>query len=145
MKSDGRNLAFNAFTGNFSKPKDPRPYLGEDLFELLVQSPEVTDGSRTFDWGHAIIGMDARRRFSSRGLALINGSTGLESVTWIGDLGGGAGKLAWDRVNHPNTRALDKFRGSHFGGRTNLEGDIGGYLIGREKNVNYTFRLQICH
>ncbi len=138
MESTGRNLGFNVFTAS-PEPVDPRPFIGDDLFNLLVNSPEVIDNGKGFDWGHAIIGLDARRKFASRGVNFPpTGSTGLEIVTWIGDLGGGAGKLAWDRINSPNTRAKSKFLGSHFGGATNIEGNIAGYLIGREEDTVFS-------
>jgi len=138
MQSQGRNDGFNYFTVS-PEPEDPRPYIGNTLFDLLVKSPEVFDGGRAVDWGHAIIGIDARRKYASRNVNFpVFGSTGLEMVTWIGDLGGGAGKLAWDRINSPNTRAKNKFLGSHFGGPVNLEGDIAGYLIGKEDNTTFS-------
>src|SRR5205814_2330484 len=56
------------------------------------------------------------------------GGTGLEISTWLGDLGGGAGMLAVNRVTAPSTRAVTKFRGLDFGGSPNLEGDIAGYM-----------------
>ena len=138
MGSDGRNDGFNYFTAS-PEPLDPRPFIGDDLFNLLVNSPEVSDNGKSVDWGHAIIGIDARRKYASRSVNFpIFGSTGLEMVTWIGDIGGGAGKLAWDRINSPNTRAKSKFLGSHFGGPVNLEGDLAAYLIGRDGNPTFS-------
>ncbi|MBK6901543.1 MAG: hypothetical protein IPH04_01680 [Saprospirales bacterium] len=57
----------------------------------------------------------------------------MEITTWIGDIGGGAGMLAFRRVNNPNKRAIDMFSGSsNFGGWINLEGDIAAYVVGRD-------------
>lgn len=63
------------------------------------------------------------------------GGTGLEIVTWLGDIGGGAGMLAFRRTSNPQKRALSMFTDKHnFGGYINVEGDIAAYLVGR--NVN---------
>jgi hypothetical protein len=49
-----------------------------------------------------------------------------------GDVGGGAGMLAYRRVTNPNKRAVDMYNDGHnFGGWLNLEGDIAAYLVAR--------------
>ena len=44
--------------------------------------------------------------------------------------------LSIRRVSNPRIRAITMFRGSSFGGQVNLEGDIGGFLVGRNEEVN---------
>ena len=136
MNSETRNKGFNSYTFS-SMPLDPRPYIGDQLFNILFNSPEVIYEGRGIDWGHVVIGLDARRKRISRNMNFfLHESSGLELCTWVGDLGGGAGKLAWERVQNPNKRALSKFSSnSHFGGWINLEGNVGAYLVGRDENV----------
>ncbi|MEM6320365.1 MAG: PKD domain-containing protein [Bacteroidota bacterium] len=136
MQSHNRNAGFNAYTASDSGPINPEAILGSQLFNKLFNSPEVRDGNKGVDWGHVIIGMDARLSSRSRSINFpLHEETGLEICTWVGDLGGGAGKLAWERVNNPGRRAISKFNTSHFGGWINLEGDIGGYLVARDENL----------
>lgn len=138
-KSEGspvRNAAFQIYTAS-PKPIDPRPIIGKELYQELFNYAEIykdTKKSSGIDFGHTIIGLDARRKFLSResGLPAHGGCTGLEITTWIGDIGGGAGMLAINRIKNPNKRAKDMFRGSSFGGWINLEGDIAAYLIARD-------------
>lgn len=59
------------------------------------------------------------------------GGTGLEISTWLGDLGGGAGMIAYRRVANPTISAMSVFRGSHFGDAVNLEGDVAGCPVAR--------------
>lgn len=129
-----RNLGFQIFTG-FEDPPDPRPALGEQLFNDLQASAEVSDRGKLFDVGHALIGVDARRSVAARGFTIpTQGGTGLDIVTWLGDLGGGAAALAWRRSTSPNRSVSTIFpaSGSDYGASVNLEGDVGGFLIGRQ-------------
>jgi len=132
-KSPVRNLAFNVpYTGS-TEPDDPRKCLDCSLIDALKKSAEVTDGKRSFDFGHAIIGMDARRSVVARNINIpTQGGTGLDIVTWLGDLGGGAGMLSIRRMTDPTRRVKTVFTGSDFGGAVNLEGDIGGFLLARD-------------
>jgi len=127
-----RNTGFQVYTAS-TMPDDPRQILNCGLFEALRASRDVTAGTRQVDVGHLMIGLDARRSWTARNVNIpTQGGTGLEISTWLGDLGGGAGMLAVNRVTAPSTRAVTKFRGSDFGGSSNLEGDIAGYLTARD-------------
>lgn len=131
-----RNTGFKVYLCTPSDPINPTQILGTDLFQKLKSSPEVTDGNNGVDWGHVIIGLEARLNWCSREINTVaHSSSGLEITTWIGDIGGGAGMLAYKRIGNPNKRAKDMFNGkSDFGGWINLEGDIAAYLIGRDRN-----------
>jgi hypothetical protein len=97
----------------------------------LQKSQDMRDGGRHFDFGHLIIGVDARASFRTRSLPLAGmGGTGLEISTWLGDLGGGAAMLAFTRGSAPSTPAITRFRGTDFGGSINLEGDVAGFVVG---------------
>ena len=117
-KSATRNEGFQRFTRPSEEPAltvpvDVRPMLDCGLFEALRDSPEVTDpGGRHVDVGHLVIGLDARFDPAFKNEAIFKasvgpitkdvpmGGTGLECVTWLGDLGGGAGawpSSAWAR------------------------------------------------
>jgi hypothetical protein len=130
-----RNLGFTIFTG-FGRPPDPRPTLGTSLFNDLQNSQDVTQGRYKIDTGHALIGMEARTNRMGRDFVIPSqGGTGLEIVTWLGDLGGGAANLAWRRS--ASSRAASRSvstvfvaAGSDYGAPINLEGDLAGYLIG---------------
>lgn len=133
-KSQVRNLGFQVFTDS-PMPDDPRPYLKNNLFESLRQSRDVQEKERHVDFSHLIIGMDARRSFVARNAPLpMQGGTGLELSTWLGDIGGGAGMLAKDRISSPNSPATTRFVGLNFGGSNNLEGDVAGYIVARDKS-----------
>ena len=69
--------------------------------------------------------------------SLHKGGSGLEIVAWLGDLGGGAGKLAIDRVGKPKktVEVTSKNRSSDHGVSINLEADIGTYVITRDPHV----------
>lgn len=146
-KSPTRNEGFQRFTRPSqdpasSTPQDIQGMLGRSLVDALKSSQDVVDpGGRHIDFGHLIIGLDARfdPALASNinypvgsGLASINidlGGTGTELVTWIGDLGGGAASLALKRVGAPGTSASTVFTGSDYGGSINLEGDIAGSVV----------------
>lgn len=131
-----RNTGFQSYT--YSKePDDPRKILGLNSFQKLFNSAEVIqDNTKAIDFGHIIIGLDARLSFLAREAAFPfhGGGTGLEICTWVGDIGGAAGMLAINRISNPQKRAIDKFKGSSFGGWVNFEGNIASYLIGRDKS-----------
>ena len=134
-KSNVRNVGFQTYTASRT-PADPRACLRCGLFEALRGSAEVSDGSRRIDFGHLMIGLDARRSIIARNVRIpTQGGTGLEISTWLGDLGGGAGMLAYLRVTNPSTPAMSVFRGSDFGGAINLEGDVAGYLVARDTTM----------
>ena len=137
-KSDNRIRGFTYFT-TFSIKQDARKLLKcsdcckGNLFEALFNSSEVIDSNfKVTDLGHLLIGLDARRSFISKNVNLPLGGTGLENVTWIGDIGGGAGTLAFQRVTNPNIRAKKVvFDSQHdYGCSVNIEGDIAGYIVG---------------
>jgi hypothetical protein len=124
-----RNLGFQTYTAS-TTPDDPRSCLRCGMFDALRGSQDVVDGTRRVDFGHLIIGMDARRSYIARNIPIPSqGATGLAISTWVGDLGGGAGMLALSRVTTPTRRAVDFFRGTDFGGSINLEGDVAGYAV----------------
>lgn len=135
-----RNNLFNLFCRPgamvFDAPEDIRPHLNCGLFDALFRSPEVRQTTnRILDWGHVIIGLESRTNISSRTNVLIGfGGSGLACNTWLGDLGGGAGTLAFRRTRDASRRAISVFgvSGSSFGAPINLEGNVGAYLIGRE-------------
>lgn len=140
-KSDARNFAFDLYT--FSKvTADARKALicsstcRGNLFESLINSFEIFDSKyKAIDFGHLIIGLDSRRSWSAINTPL-NGGTGLENNTWVGDLGGGVAKLSLDRVDDPNKRAKTLFpvAGSSYGSMVNLEGDIAAYVVGMNEH-----------
>ncbi len=148
MQSTLRNAGFNAYCCSyFSYPEDPTKILNE-TFVKLFNSPEVPDGDKGVDFGHIMIGLEARWEACSRSIPQIdaNFNTGLEGCTWVGDLGGGAGMLAYRRsTNSPNKRAKDMFIDiSNYGGWFNIEGNIAAYLIGREASQTASYpQLQL--
>jgi hypothetical protein len=134
-KSIVRNTGFNIYAsgtwGTISQPIDPRGALACNLFEALQSSQDAVDGTRHVDFGHLIIGIEARE-FGQTGNILMTGHSGLEAATWLGDLGGGAAMLAHARITAPSTRARTRFTGTDFGGSINLEGDIAAYVTGMD-------------
>ena len=141
-RSTTRNEGFQRFTRPSldparSVPRDVRPLLSCGLFAALQASQDVTDGGRHVDFGHLIIGLDARYdpAFSSNIqypvmiMSIDLGGTGPELVTWLGDLGGGAAALAHRRVTTPGTNARSVFTGTDYGGSINLEGDIAAFVV----------------
>jgi hypothetical protein len=130
-----RNTGFNFYAAHTaSSPKDPRACLLCNLFEALADSQDGVEGTRHFDFGHCIIGLEGR--FNGTDAAILGaGHSGLEAATWLGDLGGGAAMLADARVGAPKTRARSRFVGTDFGGSINLEGDIAAYVVARDPSV----------
>jgi hypothetical protein len=146
-KSPTRNECFQRFTRPSedpakSAPPDIRTALDCGLFDALKDSQDMVDPSgRQVDFGHLIIGLDARAdpAFASNikypvkalvtSIDIDLGGTGTELVTWLGDLGGGAASLASKRVAVPATSASTVFTGSDYGGSINLEGDVAGSVV----------------
>lgn len=133
-RSQWRNRGFTIFTG-FGTPPDPRPALGT-LFTDLQASQDIRDGGHAVDVGHALIGMESHTNAGARTVPIPSqGGTGLEIVTWLGDLGGGAANLTWRRAAGGaaagrSVSTVFSATGSDYGASINLEGDIAGYLIG---------------
>jgi hypothetical protein len=139
--SDMRSNGFKTFLCNPTTPLDPRTLLGTTLFNKIKNSAEVIDGNNGVDFGHIIIGLEARLNFCSSKINIIcHESTGLEISTWIGDLGGGSGILAQKRIANPSTRAKTIYANSNsdFGGWLNMEGDMAAYLVARDKSKSET-------
>jgi hypothetical protein len=146
-KSTTRNEGFQRFTRPsmdpaISVPSDVRSILDCHLFEALQDSQDMVDPSgRQIDFGHLLIGLDARfdPSFSSNvtypvplpigSYKVSLGGTGTELVTWLGDLGGGAASLAIKRVGAPGTSASTVFTSSDYGGSINLEGDVAASVL----------------
>lgn len=127
-KSTTRNLGFRKYTASPADPDDVRPMLECGIARSLQRSQDVKDGKNLLDFGHFVIGLDARRKRLARSWNFSEGGTGLEICTWLGDLGGGAAMLAKDRIDHPGTPVHKRMSGSDFGGAINLEGDVAAYV-----------------
>lgn len=129
--SEMRNNAFNIYCHDGFSPDDIRPLIGQSLYSQLFNCAEIVDGNKRIDFGHLIIGLDARAHSSSNLDFGVFGGNGPEIVTWLGDLGAAAGTLALRRINNPGYRAIQMFRGSSsFGASVNLEGDVAGFVLG---------------
>ena len=126
--SAGRNKLFELFVKRSFEPSDdPRPALGNELF-IKLRGNQDAGG---VDMGHLLIGLDARMRKDSReGTILGFGASGLELVTWTGDLGGGSARLAFDEAGGAKGNVERYFRGTDYGADSNLEGDIAAYVVG---------------
>lgn len=141
-----RDANFAHFTGR-AFDQDPRPILGDQLFRALQGSQDVAGT----DVGHLLIGMDARMRQNTReqhqtaevhGMARLfahdvpTHATGAEAVTWVGDLGGAAARLAADRHAGRQVSVETYFnpRGTDYGAPSNLNGDLAGMTAGRNPN-----------
>jgi hypothetical protein len=126
-----RNLGFLTYTAG-NMPADPRPALGTTLFDDLQNSQSIVDSGRGIDLGHTLIGVETRNSIVMRNVPMAGqGGTGIEIVTWLGDLGGGAASLARKRATVPTTsvQVIFENRTSDYGVMDNLEGDAGGYLV----------------
>jgi len=123
-----RNKLFEKFVDrSFDASDDPRPALGNKLFAKLQKSQDAGG----VDMGHLLIGLDARMRPASReGTIFGFGASGLELVTWAGDLGGGAAQLAFAKAGNAKGNVERYFRGTDYGADSNLEGDIAAYVVG---------------
>jgi hypothetical protein len=82
---------------------------------------------------HASIGGWARTLGRYAGLRIgcrsNPGPTGLDIVTWVGDLGGAAARVALDRTKRTNAGVERYFRGTDYGAKSNLEGDVSAYVV----------------
>jgi hypothetical protein len=126
-----RNAGFLTYTGH--SPADPTLALaGTTLLKDLQDSQSMHDGPYGLDIGHTLIGLETRGRLITRSVPFPGqGGTGLEIVTWLGDLGGGAANLAKRRVVAPATsvRVIFENSTSDYGVMDNLEGDVGAYIV----------------
>lgn len=121
-----RNYMFNLYSWA-DQPRYPLECMDCTTFQSLGMSGDVAG----LDVGHMFIGMDARQSFvASNAPQPIGQVTGLEAVTWAGDLGGGAARLAVERTANPTAKVLKYFAGDSYGGSGNLEGDVAGYAAG---------------
>ena len=136
--SEERNLGFDVYIANTSRPQNPTGILGESLTNALRNSPEIKDGNRSVDFGHLIIGLEARSKAISREISIpYQGGSGLEITTWLGDIGGGAGMLAMRRRNNSSIKAKSlvfNANGHDYGAKINLEGDIAAYVVSHDKD-----------
>ncbi|GAA0594338.1 hypothetical protein [Streptomyces crystallinus] len=126
-----RNLGFLTYTGA-TLPADPRPaFTGTTLMADLQASQSIHDHGRGIDIGHMLIGLEVRSSQTLRTMTFAGqGGTGLEIVTWLGDLGGGAANLAKRRIVRPaGVEVIFHNRTSDYGVMDNLEGDAAGYLV----------------
>ncbi|MFD4245825.1 hypothetical protein ACFWP3_30165 [Streptomyces sp. NPDC058525] len=126
-----RNLGFLTYTGG-AVPVDPRPaFAGTTLMADLQASQSIRDHGRGIDVGHMMIGLEVRSKQVLRTQNFPGqGGTGLEIVTWLGDLGGGAANLAKRRILRPTgVEVIFHNRTSDYGVMDNLEGDAAGYLV----------------
>jgi len=128
-KSQAREVAFRVYTARTTQGRDPRPVLGQSLFDALKASQDVAvPGIPDLDIGHALIGLNARSSgWTSRNVSIpTQGGTGLELSTWVGDLGAATGRLADDRTHTPTKPARAYFpgAGTDYGADSNLEGDL---------------------
>ncbi|MBX6334701.1 hypothetical protein IRY61_05185, partial [Candidatus Saccharibacteria bacterium] len=125
-----RNAGFLTYTG--AMPADSRPaFAGTSLLRDLKDSQSMRDGTRSVDIGHLLIGVETRAG-PTRALPFAQqGGTGLEIVTWLGDLGGGAANLARQRASAPSKSVEWVFHNnsSDYGVTDNLEGDIAAYVV----------------
>lgn len=145
-KSASRIAGFQTFTGTGVKyPRDPVSLFDCGLYEALQLSQDITAKSGKVDIGHLMIALDARNAAVSipgTGLPPVStpnlpfpgfGGSGVEIVTWLGDLGGGAASLALDRARSPKSPppVSNKFTGTDYGAASNLEGDVAGFVVAR--------------
>jgi hypothetical protein len=127
-----RNVGFLTYLAGNS-PRDPRPaFANSTLLADLKASQSMKDAGRNVDMGHLLIGLECRTTVARATNFPGEGGTGLEIVTWLGDLGGGAANLARRRAKTPNLSAQYVFDNpaSDYGVSDNLEGDIAGYVAG---------------
>ncbi len=151
--ADDRRKAFErCLHKTYSPADDPRPVIGPGLYTSLFNNQDVS-GPNPVDMGHLLIGLAARLDPDARtqilyitdlgGIphvpfsSLSTKSTGLEILTWVGDLGGAAGRLALDRAKAAATPgasavpipASKYFTGVDYGGPSNLWGDVYSYAL----------------
>ncbi|MBJ7331217.1 MAG: hypothetical protein JHC95_15075 [Solirubrobacteraceae bacterium] len=125
-----RNAGFITYTGG-GVPADPRPLFARtNTVQDLKDSQSLKEPGRSVDVGHVLIGLETRGTFA-RTHVFPEGGTGLEVVTWLGDLGGGTANLARRRAKAPSTSVEYVFHNatSDYGVSDNLEGDIAAYVV----------------
>lgn len=143
--STTRNEGFQRFTRpsaadpTLTTPRDIQTILDCGLFTALFNSQDVVDGTRHVDFGHLLIGLDARidpalttnvQYPVAGGIMNIDmGGSGTELVTWLGDLGGAAASLSVKRTSVASTSTRTVFTGTDYGGSINLEGDVAGFVV----------------
>jgi hypothetical protein len=143
-KSPSRIAGFQAFTASGTKlPRDPVSLLDCGLYQALQLSQDITAKAGKVDIGHLMIALDARNAnvlsVQTPNLPFPGfGGSGVEIVTWLGDLGGGAGSLALDRAREPGKplKADVKFKGNDYGAPSNLEGDVAGFVAARASGAS---------
>ena len=126
-----RNAGFVTYTGGHY-PGDPHGLLSPAMIKDLQDSQSLKDRGRSLDVGHLLIGLETRTTAAMRTVDFPGqGGTGIEIVTWLGDLGGGAANLARRRATAPRTTVDWVFHNatSDYGVTDNLEGDAAGYLV----------------
>lgn len=155
LHADDRRKAFErCLRKTYSPLDDPRPVIGAHAYSSLLKNQDVS-GTEPVDMGHLLIGLAARLHPDARGQVmnitdlggipfvpsglLSTKSTGLEIMTWVGDLGGATGRLALDRADaaakaKPGTAprpvlASKYFAGKDYGGPSNLYGDVYAYAL----------------
>jgi hypothetical protein len=142
--SVSRIAGFQTFTKSGIKyPRDPVSLFDCGLYQALQVSQDTPGKSGKVDMGHLMIALDARNAtVSVPGIGPVDtpnlrfpgfGGSGVEIVTWLGDLGGGAASLAIDRARSPKSpmNVSKKFTGDDYGAGSNLEGDVAGFLVAR--------------
>ena len=95
-QSLSRVAGFQAFTlSGLKYPRDPVSILDCGLYGALQRSQDVSAYGVPLDVGHLLIGLDAKEA-TFAGVSVPSfpfpgfGGSGLDIVTWLGDLGGGA-------------------------------------------------------
>ena len=145
QQSASRIVGFELFTGTGTKyPRDPLSLFDCGLYQALQLSQDVAAKGGTVDIGHVMIALDARNA-AVAGISMPNlpmpsfGGSGVEIVTWLGDLGGGAASLAIDRARSPKSPnpVASKFTGTDYGAASNLEGDIAGFVVARSSAAGH--------
>jgi hypothetical protein len=133
-KSTVRDACLHMFLARtFGPADDPRPCLRPGLFTSLRRNQAVGG----VDMGHVLVGLDARMRWGTRDFVFPGTkSTELEITTWVGDLGGAAGRLALDRVQAPETPVLNYFSGPDYGTSSHLEGDVSAYCVAADPSAS---------
>jgi hypothetical protein len=131
-----RNAGFVTYTGGHLPPDPQKAFAGTSVLQDLKDSQSMRDGTRSVDVGHLLIGLETRTSAFARTHVFPEGGTGLEVVTWLGDLGGGAANLARRRATSA-TLAVDYVfhnPSSDYGVTDNLEGDAAAYMVAAGKS-----------
>ena len=131
-----RNAGFVTYTGGHLPPDPQKAFAGTSVLQDLKDSQSMRDGNRSVDVGHLLIGLETRTSHFARTHVFPEGGTGLEVVTWLGDLGGGAANLERRRATSA-TLAVDYVfhnPSSDYGVTDNLEGDAAAYMVAAGKS-----------